>query len=240
MPRSAQEPQVVESNALGQMYAHPAFGSVSVSRIQGDANLFGSHIRHTGYVRLRVSRAELRKTVSSEDVFDRDTVVEVDLSEAQWAKLLSSMGSGGVPCTLNAAPDGRALLLPSIPNPPTPEERMSQQILDMIAESQAHADRAAADLIALVEPRLPKSAVTQFRRSLETLSGLSRSARNFHHDLLQETKEKAVHEAKIEIDAAAQRLVQALGLKSTHQLGQALNGSSESLGLLGPAVPDAD
>jgi hypothetical protein len=84
-------------------HEHPAFGMVAFHRIQGGSSkLFGSHLEtHSTYIRLVVKRAELHHDTTRDWFFGRKSLVEVDLSPAQFSELLTTMNIGdGVPCTI--------------------------------------------------------------------------------------------------------------------------------------------
>lgn len=90
----------------GETEKHPAFGLVGFSRIQGNpGKLFGSNLEnHGSYIVLRIHRAKLYHDLSRDwamaDI--RSPIVEVNLSAAQFAELLTTMNIGeGVPCTLH-------------------------------------------------------------------------------------------------------------------------------------------
>jgi hypothetical protein len=220
-----QAPELFEKTQFGDMFRHPAYGTVSVSRLTGTANLFGSQVSHSGYVRLTISTAEMCKDAYTEKVYGhRSPVTVIDLTEAQWAALVSSMGGREVPCTLAilSLGDGELHHVPSLPAPMTAEERLGEQVKQTMKEADERAAAAVADVLALVEGRLPKSVLGELTKALETLKGVNKNSREFHHEWLRETKETMVHEAKVEIEAMAQALVESLGLKGAQQLGVAL------------------
>lgn len=82
---------------------HPSYGFVQVSRVSGDTSLFGSPFKHQHYMQLSIGRSTRQRSHGRDWHFGgiRGGLVEVYLSEAQWAAMVSSAGmGGGVPCTL--------------------------------------------------------------------------------------------------------------------------------------------
>lgn len=82
---------------------HPAFGSITAHRITSNpgAVLFDSEIRHTAFVRVSISPMQRKRDLSRDWLHpDSHPLVEVDMSEAQWASFVSSMNTSGVPCTI--------------------------------------------------------------------------------------------------------------------------------------------
>src|SRR5882672_7065002 len=84
---------------------HESYGMVGLSRFTcgGEGlNLFGSSIQHSSGMRLRVMHGEKRRDLNREWYSGRDTIVEITLSPAQFAELITTPNCGqGVPCTLN-------------------------------------------------------------------------------------------------------------------------------------------
>jgi len=93
------EPTVNEHGAE----THPAFGMISAHRISSTPGqvLFDSDITHQHTVRISVQRATRGRDLHRDWIHEtgRD-LIEVELSEAQWASFVSSMNTSGVPCTL--------------------------------------------------------------------------------------------------------------------------------------------
>jgi hypothetical protein len=83
---------------------HPAFGMISAVRASysGDGQvLFQSDIKHGHTIRISVSGATRKRDLHHDWVHDdARPLIEVELSEAQWASFVSSMNTTGVPCTI--------------------------------------------------------------------------------------------------------------------------------------------
>ena len=88
----------------GTRYEHPAFGQISASRNTGTPGrtLYGSDFVHHAWINLRICRSQLNRDLSRDWHFDREQLISIDISEAQWATFVSSLNVGsGVPCTLD-------------------------------------------------------------------------------------------------------------------------------------------
>lgn len=89
---------------------HPSFGIVQFSRTTGGhGRLFGSHLeKHHETIRLRVSRGCRKHDLSHDWFYSGDLLLEVSMSPAQFAQLLTSVNFGsGVPCTIKfLSPEG--------------------------------------------------------------------------------------------------------------------------------------
>jgi hypothetical protein len=83
-------------------YTHPAFGQIGASRVTGGTTLYGSDFVHHNFVSISIRRSELNRGLSHDWHFGTDELIEVHLSDAQWATFVSSMNVGsGVPCTIS-------------------------------------------------------------------------------------------------------------------------------------------
>lgn len=97
---------------------HPAFGHVSASRVSGHANLFMETYPQPHFMRLSIATGELHRSLAHEDVYHGPTIVEVWLSEVQWAQMIAGVGSSGTPCTLARYRDPQTgeFLTPKMPD----------------------------------------------------------------------------------------------------------------------------
>lgn len=86
---------------FGETIEHPAFGIVGVSRVSGRRNLFGVDHPQEHYISLTIKRAELARSDTRDRVFGREEIVQIVMSETQYARMISTPNHGdGVPCTL--------------------------------------------------------------------------------------------------------------------------------------------
>lgn len=78
---------------------HPAYAMIGAARVTtmtagGGARLFGSDFRHQAYVTVTIRTASLSRTAQAEYIHGETELIEVALSEAQWATFVSSMNVG--------------------------------------------------------------------------------------------------------------------------------------------------
>ena len=85
-----------------ETHEHPSYGVISFSRTYGgEKNLFGSSIKHQNTIRMKVSHAKLERRLNEDHVYEKDKIIEVEMSEAQFAQAITSLNSAaGVPVTL--------------------------------------------------------------------------------------------------------------------------------------------
>ena len=137
MRRIVEEPTSKENtDPMGGIeFSHPAYGTISASRVTGHQNLFGSEFHHNGFIAIRVKKAKFRRSLSRDWVFDGDEIVEVSLSESQWANFVSSLNCGpGTQCTINHI--GRDYVA-GLPDPKSQKSQFTQELLETTKRSIA-------------------------------------------------------------------------------------------------------
>lgn len=83
---------------------HESWLLIRANRVNSNpgASLFDSEILHQHFIRVSISRCTRRRDLGRDFKYNTKTVMEFDLSEAQWGAFVSSFGSGtGVPATLS-------------------------------------------------------------------------------------------------------------------------------------------
>lgn len=215
--REIQEPEVTEENSLGgdrgTRVKHPAFGQIGISRVTGSTNLYGSDFRHNTSIVIRIARSELRRELSRDWHFARESLIEVALSEAQWATFVSSVNVGdGVPCTIERL-GGK--LVPGIPHRDeahsykTEADQAMQASLKALEELKTELEANTAGLSKAKQAPL----IAKVDRSIREL----KSHMPFIAESFSEHMEKRVEKAKVEINSFATAMVQRAGLEAIAQ-----------------------
>lgn len=80
----------------------PFMGNISLSRTSGNGQvMFDSPHAHQHVISMTISTAYRKHDLSRDWIFPEDRIVQLDMTEAQWAKMVSSIGMGsGTPVTL--------------------------------------------------------------------------------------------------------------------------------------------
>lgn len=188
---------------------HPAFALVRASRVSGSTALFQSDFVHNHYVTLTIIRANMYRDLSNDWVHDRGDLIEINMSEAQWATFVSSLNVGaGTPCTLR---EYNGEIIPRIPNPKPPEEQFEREV-------QASTDTAVKELDALKalikELGLPKGKTAQLLDKVFQVRRQFDDSIPFIAGQFSEHMEENVESARTEIHAYAVNLLMKTGLKA--------------------------
>jgi hypothetical protein len=190
---------------------HPSYATVRIGRVSGHTQLFMSPFKHQHYMTLSIHRATKHRSLANDRTFSemRD-VVEVSMSEAQWARLVSSVGNGeGTPCTISRI--GGEIL------PECPEQVEVEKFHEDTKRYMEKSAESLNDAINMAETLMGKPSVTKAERK-ELLGRLTAAKAHLTSGLpfvatqLRERMEHIVSDGKTEIEAFFQRQVQKLGL----------------------------
>ncbi|KKL96942.1 hypothetical protein LCGC14_1839510, partial [marine sediment metagenome] len=75
---------------------HPAYAQIGAMRVSGShgAYLYGSDFRHQHYIMIQIHDSVLHRSLSGDRAHSGKRLIEVALSEAQWATFVSSLNQG--------------------------------------------------------------------------------------------------------------------------------------------------
>lgn len=201
---------------------HPAFGMISFLRIQtgGKRRLFGSALEmHPTSILMRVKHASREHHMGRDWFFADKGIVEVELSAAQFAELITSMNMGdGVPCTLRYV-EGKEM--PSIP---VDDKMEKERVVDQFKANMEHLltdlRKKKVEVDRILEK---KGALTKDERSKidsvmqQTISFVNDRA-PFMMDQFSEAADRLVVSAKMEAEAFVRKRIESLGMQSIAQL----------------------
>lgn len=193
---------------------HPAFGIVSVNRVHASPGevLFDSDIRHNRYIRLRVNTAERKRDLKHDRIHGvRADLVEIDLSEAQWAALVSSIDTSGVPCTLRKIGDQRDI--PGLLH--EPRLAVSMQETHNAAEEAFAKIQAAMQAVDELDPKAGAKARRDAMQDLRSAIANSTGNVDFAAKSLVEHAENVVTKARSDIEAMVSAKAEQLGIDAS-------------------------
>lgn len=205
MARSVEAPVTRPGDRQESITTHPAFAQIQANRVSGQAALYGSDFLHHNYIVIRIRKSELRRDLSTDWFFDsvQGELIEVALSEAQWATFVSSLNAGGgVPCTLQHVD---RVPVPGLPDP----EARTEQFARELRRTQA---RAREELTALAEAIAATGLST--KKQQELLRRVEAAGRHmganteFVAQCFGEHMEDTVEKAKMEVSAYAMAVLQ--------------------------------
>jgi hypothetical protein len=199
MPRVTEEVSISYGVGAGareeETHKHPAFGAVGVFRTTGGhSTLFGSDFDHHAYMTLRISRNEVHRHLSNDWYHPREEIIEIAMTESQWATLVSSPNVGsGVPCTIQHIMGKQ---MPGIPKPETRTEQFGREIKATMQKSLDALDETMASIDSM---GLPKGKAETLKAQIRGARMQLASNAPFVADQFDEHMEGTVEKAKAEV-----------------------------------------
>lgn len=209
MAREEIEPIVTpDSRGDGVRLDHPAFGQVRVSRVSGHAVLYGSDFTHRSSVRLTIMKSQLHRRLNNDWPYANRELIEIEMSEAQWAAFVSSFNLGsGVQCTIRHI-DNKA-----VPTFPLRDEagefgrEMSDQSKDALAALERAVEAVAA---AKITKKDAEAILAGIRKAAQEI-GVNA---DFVKECFDRHMEERVQKARTEIDAYFQNVILHAGIEA--------------------------
>ena len=194
-----------------EVFEHESYGLIGFSRCTGSKRLFGSAIpKHGTFISLRISHAQRLHHLSRDWYHPRKTIIELDLSAAQFADLITSMNMGvGVPCTINYL-NGK--IEPS-PDLETEAEKVRTDfrsdikgLVTKLKESQKEVKEILSQKTILLSDR------EKIRWVLDKVVQDVEANMPFVLDSFQEASDKVITHAKAEIEAFTNTRIMTAGI----------------------------
>ncbi len=191
----------------GTVSEHPAYGQISAHRIQGTQVLYGSDFLHHNCVRINISRSTLRRDLSHDWYYPHEELIEVDLSEAQWATFVSAMNQGSGPCCTIRHIDRK-----SVPELPDPKSRVDQFNKEVGEKLGGCLSEISDTLTHLDELGLPKGKAKAIREHLEHIQSELTCNLDFAAESFSKHAEETVEKAKTEVHGWMTNAIQRAGI----------------------------
>lgn len=201
---------------------HPSYATIRIHRTQGgNARLFGSPIRdHQHTIRISVAAAERIHSLGCDRYYEHGglPIMQVEMTAAQFAELITTVNSDSVPCTLRIRDRVR------VEDPPDDVKVEADLVREKFAADVKDALTKLRPAMAAVEAILAKKSLTNAdrtaaRRGLEQFERLISDMAPFMLDQFEEATQRITTAAKIEVDAFMTSVIVAAGLKAINEHG---------------------
>lgn len=204
---------------------HESYGVVQFSRVSGGGHrLFGSTTPATHFFTLVIRRG--RRHLSAHDesfMYDHryQPIVEVQLSAAQFAELITTMNVGcGVPCTIT---DVMGVRMSPVPRAPAALEHMYEDFRNRTQDFVAKLEGSKAELASvLAKPNLNKADKQQINDLMNKVLMEVKHNMPFVLQTFSEHAEKVVQRGKTEVESFIQLALTKAGIKAIEANGGTL------------------
>jgi hypothetical protein len=209
---------------------HPAYGMIGVSRVSGRARLYGSDFEHQHFLQIRITRGYHQRGLNNDWHHGTEQLIEVSLSEAQWATFVSSPNIGsGVPCTIEWINKGKAHdelaeasdvfgRLPDIAPTESRREQYKVEVDERLQKAFDELDQAIGNIKGITMSEKNRQMVLGH---LDRVRGNITAGLPWVAEQFAEHAEETIEKAKIEINAYVTQALMSAG-------AQALNAGQEA------------
>lgn len=201
-----EERKIENRSPLGEtVVTHPAFGCVTVTNWQsgGSQRLFGSDLLHASGIRLLITRAKMYRGLSQYRHFAGEILLELDLSMAQWARLVASTGlGGGVPVTLRSARVGTLDEMPGIAAPAKSRKELhGEEMAEALRERLGAILQLSRELGEAIDESKGKAKLRELQREIHRNAEQLPGSVEFVYKQFAEATEAATEDAKVEVES---------------------------------------
>jgi hypothetical protein len=210
-----------------ETYEHESFGQIRFSRVNGYANFYGSELPQQNYICLEISTSKCEKSLTQEWYFPQQKIMRLRMSAGQFSELITSMNYGsGVPCTFERL-NGK--VVEEYTNEEPRKEfvhRVFREKMQKFSETLNEKKVKAKEIIQ--KKNFNKSDVETLSNMLSSIFMEVEMNIPYFTECFQETMDKVVSEAKIEVENAILHKITLAGLEKLHEENNLLgNGKSE-------------
>lgn len=198
---------------------HPSFATIALNRVSSNGTtLFDSPLKHQHFIKLSISKAHKVRHLNQDWVHADEELIEVHMSEVQFANFITATGiGGGVPCTLNRF-DGKGI-------PECPAEHSRETYENEVKEDLKELSQTLKNLNKLVEeiadkPRLNSEDKAKLREAARDAYMKVSDSMPFLHQQFTEAMDKTVSQAKAEVIAHVHQVIQKAGLEKIVNAGE--------------------
>ena len=198
-----------------QRIEHESFGQISFTRVStsGKIGFYGSELKKGDYIQMEISNSKIDRTLSKDWFYDSNKLVKVRMTANQFSELITSLNRGsGIPCTIEQIGEKFYENLPNIENRKEFTSRVFRERMVEFSKTLSEKKQKAASLIA--KKNLNKADQEELSGTLDWITRELTSNIPFFNDCFQESMDKVVLEAKMEIESSIQSKIYNLGLDS--------------------------
>lgn len=188
---------------------HPSFGQIRCSRVSGRTALYGSDFVHDHYMTVAICPSETRRSLSHDWPYAKQPIIEIAMSESQWAQFISTPNSGqGTRCTIT---DLHGKPVPQIPEPKRRDAQFRAEMVGKVHRAQREIAALRTEVEGLKISGAAKKTLTDriWQAEMATSSSIEFVQKSFDEHI-----ERTVDQAKTEVEAYIEARIHAAGLSA--------------------------
>jgi hypothetical protein len=225
--------QFIDTDEENNELEHESFGMVRISHRRGETELFGVDYPQQHFMALEVSTGKIERNLSGHWFYPQKLVLEINLSEVQFARLVSSPNTRGVPCTIRHRHVGDFKKMESPPEHMATADTWKKEIKGTARRIGSNLDHVRK-LVDEMQYKAPtKAQLKEVAHWLQQTQQAIESDMPFVAGRMEEQVDEGVNNAKAEVDAYIAMQLQELGKKA---LGEEIKKGGVLLRLGGQSV----
>ena len=196
------------NNMFEKKESHPSYGMLQFCRVNGgETVLFGSSIKHKDTIVMRLREGSVTRTLNTDWYNGDNYIAEVEMSQAQFAELITSMNCGtGVPVTIRYLQGKGEIEKAPFINKRTQFEEEFKKNLSLANEETNDLLQSVKEMFE-TKKSFTKKDKEEILSKIEQLNMTVGSNRDFIYKQFNKQMEKSTLEAKCEIEAFAQNKI---------------------------------
>ena len=201
---------------------HPSFANMHIGRTycSGQKNLFGSSIKHSDTITLKISPAYMARSLHYDRYYAENTsYIEIEMSQSQFAQAITSLNMGtGVPVTLTRLNGEYIEPCPFVDK----REQFNNEFREDMQRVSKELDEVTAEVEKLVEEKrtFSKADREKILKALRDVKHQIGSNYPYMYSMFNEQMDKTVSEAKAEIESHLQGRMEDVAVKAMAQKQQ--------------------
>lgn len=201
-----------------QKIEHPSYGMISAHRSNcNPAKIFyGAETRHNNFIVLEISTSNVTRGLKQDWYYSDKKLISVALTPLQWAELLTTMNTSGVPCTIEWIKDkGR------IENPPELNNKIDLHKLEFEEYTNGVLQSIKNSLNELencIDANKGKKALLEQLENLKTTTRNLKPNMDFAISQFDNHIDKVVTESKQKIESIIEHKIISLGKDALNAL----------------------
>ena len=201
---------------IDQKETHESYGMIGCSRVhsQPAKSLFGSSIKHSNSISLRIGTAEKHRHLNRDWYHKKSNLIEVEMSPTQFAEMITSLNMGdGIPCTIRYLPDHYR-----VEDPPEVNQRevFENEFKEEIKALMSNTKEGIKTIKEILNKKgtINKKEKEQMMGAVFEITRIMEDHIPFTQKSFNEAMDKTVSEAKGEVEAFVMNKVTSLGLEA--------------------------
>ena len=192
---------------------HESFAVIRGSRRNSrGTSLFGSGIQHNQTITITICNATHTRSLNNDSIYGGKEIIEVELSENQFAQFITSMNNGGgIPCTIRHMNGKR------MSDPPflTKQEMFEGEFQNDMDNYTLDLEKTWNDVEAVLsKPSIGKGDKELIAKGVQKLISMINSNLPFVRKQFREQMDDVVNDAKVQIEAFAENVIRTKGLEA--------------------------